>query len=83
MLDLLDEKLDIKFKGETFSLEYPTNERLEKFQKDSVEMSATVTALDLIKGLLSDCGLSEENYKKMNQKHINAIFNDLLGIKKN
>jgi hypothetical protein len=78
MIEINEEKLQVKFKGVVYELDYPSVEMFEAMQEKAKVDPATV-----VKDLILACGMSEDVYKKLPAKSLDEIFSKLIEIKKN
>ena len=84
MLDFDFKKLEFKFDGKKFELEYPTIKKINSFRKDLKKPDCD--EVEVIVDFLCDLGAEKEIIERLRVSQLNALVEELtseLTLKKN
>lgn len=76
-MELVTEKLTVKFDGVVHELSYPTIRQIKSLEKPESEIK-----IDEICKLLEGCGLPSEVIDKLQANHMNELVGALVGKQK-
>lgn len=79
MLELFEEVLKLKYKGEEISLPFPTVLQFEEYQE---KMKETKSELKLAREFLVELGMNEETAKSLQMNNLRKIIEELVAQKK-
>lgn len=79
MLDFESESFEFKFNGVVYKLDYPLLKHIKEFRRSLKESEDDLEALT---NFICNCGGEREVIESLNARQLNAIAEELSGIKK-